>query len=452
MRWRYAIFTFLAVILFAMAAVFFYRLPPVHERLSWRLASLQAQVRRALNPPEQVVFVPQQAEQPSTVETIAQATMAAMAAQATPTQADSSNPGSPEESSTPFDSEAAPPTETPLPTPTPTFTPTPIPEKVVLSGIVHEYQQFNNCAPANLAMALSYWGWQGDQGDTRAYLRPNLEVDDKNVMPAEMVKYVEETTGLSAVTRVGGDQALLKRLVAAGFPVIIEAGHHPPKDWWMGHFLVINAYDDLSGRFVTQDSLIQPDLPLPYEELAARWWRDFNYVYLVIYPPERQAEVLNLLGSQADEASAYQEAAQRARDEIPTLEGRDQFFAWFNLGSSLVGLQDYVAASEAYDKAFAKYQKLSEEQRPYRLMWYQDGPYHAYFYSGRYQDVVNLANATFSWAGQPVLEESYYWRGMAYEALGELNLAITDFKKAAALNPNFLPPREALQRLGVEMP
>ena len=31
-------------------------------------------------------------------------------------------------------------------------------------------------------MALSFWGWQGDQRDTRAYLRPNFAtVDDKNV-------------------------------------------------------------------------------------------------------------------------------------------------------------------------------------------------------------------------------------------------------------------------------
>jgi hypothetical protein len=63
---------------------------------------------------------------------------------------------------------------TPEPTATATLLPTPIPVKVVLGGIVHEYQQFNNCGPANLAMALSYWGWQGDQRDTRAFA-PNRE-------------------------------------------------------------------------------------------------------------------------------------------------------------------------------------------------------------------------------------------------------------------------------------
>ena len=137
---------------------------------------------------------------------------------------------------------------------------------------------------------------------------------------------------------------------------------------------------------------------------------------------------------------------------MASLSGRDLFFAWFNLGSSQVGLEDYAAAAQAYDQAFQLYQGLSEEQRPYRLMWYQIGPYVAYYYAGRYQDVVNLANTTFNWVGQPVLEESYFWRGLAYEALGDLDKAIADLKKAAQLNPNYLLPREQLQRLGIEQP
>ncbi len=63
-------------------------------------------------------------------------------------------------------------------------------------------------------------------------------------MPAEMVDFVEGFTGLKAVARVGGDLDLLRSLLSAGFPVLIEAGHHPPDDWWMGHYLVVSGYDD----------------------------------------------------------------------------------------------------------------------------------------------------------------------------------------------------------------
>lgn len=444
MRFRQLLLAILALILVCLATtVFLYNLPPVHQRLAWRVAGWQAQIRRILNPPEQQVFVPQGQTDPNALLTVIQATQAAQQAAPSPTALP---PGELASSNTPA------PSATPLPTATATPAPTPIPPKVVLSGIVHEYQQFNNCGPANLAMALSYWGWQGDQRDTRAYLRPNLAVDDKNVMPEEMVVFVEQFAGLKALTRVGGDIELLKGFIAAGFPVVIEAGHHPPKDWWMGHYLVVSGYDDEQGLFWVQDSLLNPDVPLPYTELSERWWRDFNYVYLIIYPAEREAEVMAILGPRADEAYSYQMAAQRALEEIPRLQGRDQFFAWFNLGSSRVGLGDYAGAAEAYDQAFELYQRLSEDQRPYRLMWYQIGPYQAYYAVGRYQDVVNLANTTFIWVGQPVLEESYYWRGMAYAALGQTNQAIADFTKAATLNPYYEPPRFELSRLGATLP
>ncbi len=89
---------------------------------------------------------------------------------------------------------------------------------MLLSGIVHEYQQFNNCGPTNLAMALSFWGWQGDQRDTRRYLRPNLEVDDKNVMPSEMVAYVEQFTELAALTRAGRRPGSAAQLAGGWLP------------------------------------------------------------------------------------------------------------------------------------------------------------------------------------------------------------------------------------------
>ena len=33
----------------------------------------------------------------------------------------------------------------------------------MLTGILHQFQMWNNCGPANLSMALSFWDWKGDQ-------------------------------------------------------------------------------------------------------------------------------------------------------------------------------------------------------------------------------------------------------------------------------------------------
>ena len=69
----------------------------------------------------------------------------------------------------------------------------------------------------------------------------------------------------------------------------------------------------------------------------------------------------------------------------------------------------------------------------------------------RYQDIIELANTTFFALGEYTLEESFYWRGLAHEALGKMNEAVFDLKKAVELNPRFTPAREELARLGVEI-
>jgi hypothetical protein len=430
----------LVVVACGLLGALVYQFPPIHDRLSWRLDNLRTRIRYSLNPPELAVFVPQE-------QTSLEITEAYQDPEPTFTPDDGPTL-TPTISPTPQG-----PTVTPTVTPSPTLSPTSIPEAVLLNGITHEYQQMNNCGPATLSMALTFWGWLGDQRDTRAFLRPNFATfDDKNVSPYEMATYVESQTQLSAVVRVGGDIDILKHLIAAGFPVIIEKGFQPPKEDWMGHYALITGYDDTRNRFITQDSYIMPDFPVPYGDLSGQWWRDFNNVYLVIYPLDRRSDLFAVLGPQIDPVGNYGSAAQNARQEIENLTGRDQFFAWYNLGTNLLGITDYVGAAYAYDQAFELYADLPEDERPWRLLWYQVGPYEAYFHSRRYQDVITLANQTLSFLGAPVLEESLYWRGLSKEALGDLEGAIADLVKAAEINPTSTDVLVQLQRLGVAFP
>jgi tetratricopeptide (TPR) repeat protein len=388
------------------------------------------------NPPEQVVFVPQEQ-----LDIIVQNTLAAM----TPSLAATFTPGTVLPATVTESGSTATPTVTPTMTPSPT----PIPDQFLLTGIRHEYQKFNNCGPANLSMALSFWGWEGNQNITGSYLR--FSEFDKNVMPGEMLAFVEDTTELEALIRVGGDLQLIKNLIAAGFPVVIEKGYDPPDDDWMGHYLTLNGYDDSQEKFTAQDSLIMPDYPLPYDVVEQRW-RDFNNVYLVIYPKERRDQLSAILGPQLDQNANFESAVQKARQEIEQLTGRELYFAWFNLGSNLLALEDFSGAAAAYDQAFAVYlyPTIPENERPWRVMWYQDGPYEAYYHMQRYQDVINLANNTFFALGEYTLEESFYWRGMAKLALDDFNGAVFDLKKTLELNPRYTPAQIALEELGVD--
>src|SRR5215207_8824958 len=388
MRRRYLLLSLAGISALCLLSVLAYNLPPIHDRLGWRVDNLLVQVRRFFNPPEEVVFVPQEQ-----VDAIVNATLTAMA---------------PTSTATPLPVL----TETALPSPTASLVPTPIPASISLNGIRHEYQQFNNCAPASLSMVMSYWGWTGSQFETRAYLRPNFETDDKNVNAFEIVDFVEKNTQFDALWRVGGDLGLLKRLVAAGFPLLIEKGLDPHDDAWLGHYQIVSGYDDANSRFLVYDSYEGPPeaYGVPYEVIA-QFWRHFNFTYVVVFPPDRAADVQSILGPQSDPQANFQYAAELALTEAGSLTGREQFFAWFNRGTSLVSLQDYAGAAQAYDTAFSLYAALPQEERPWRLLWYLDGAYAAYYHTGRYQDVINLTQIALVNVDHPVLEETYYWRG-----------------------------------------
>jgi hypothetical protein len=407
--------------------VLVYNLPPVQDRIGWRVSQLQAQIKYALSPPEEAVFTPD-----ATLAAAVQSTLQSY----TPTATETPKIG---------------PSPTATVTPTPTLEPTPLPAQVQLNGIRHEYQKWNNCGPANLSMALSYWGWEGDQRPIASYVKPNSR--DKNVMPYELASFVENETNLQVVVRVGGNLETLKTFLAAGFPVMVEKGFEGSGfDGWMGHYEVVTGYDDSKQLFTVQDSYIMPNLPLPYEDML-NYWRHFNYTYLVIYPPERREEVLELLGPHADPTYNTEMAAELASVEIFQTDGRDQFFAWFNRGTNLVRLDDYAGAALAYDEAFkidAQIAITDPDARAWRIMWYQTGPYWAYYYTGRYYDVLNLANFTIENMSEPAVEESFYWRALAREALGDLDGAIADYKRALKWHPDWVLAQAQLGRLGVD--
>ncbi len=397
-----------------------YNLPAVQERVGWRVAELTARIKYAFSPPEEVIFVPEEN------------TISPTGAVIPPT---------------PIPTNSTPDAKSNLPQPTSTQTLMPIPKSISLTGVQHEYQTWNNCGPATLAMALSYWKWDGDQSIIADFTKPNPR--DKNVMPYELADYVEEKTQLQVSLRVGGEISLLKRFLAAGFPVITEKGFEGRDfEGWMGHYVLVTGYSDSDQQFKFQDSYYGPDQVMEYKDFET-YWRAFNFTYLVVYPAESKDEIMEILGSQADEEFNYRYAAQKASDEIYTLNGRDQFFAWFNRGANLVSLQDFAGAALAYDEAFAIYPIIPEKERPWRMMWYQTGPYWAYYYSGRYQDVIELASTTLDAMSEPVLEESYYWRALAREASGDTDNAINDLRSALKVHPGFEPALTELQQMDI---
>jgi RNA polymerase sigma factor (sigma-70 family) len=304
--------------------------------------------------------------------------------------------------------------------------------------------------PASLAVVLEFWGWNGEAEEIEQALQPNP--DDANTMPYELLNFVEDETNFKAIFRVGGEEETLRSLIEAGFPVIIERAYVAENGEWSGGYQVIDGYYQPEEADKARDDSkagIYPDGAERFSELEPGW-RVFNYLYILVYPAHQEARLLEALGSQAVAEENFRQAAQRASEEIYSLLGVDKFFAWFNRGTSLSFLDDYTGAALAYDEAFAIFESLPENKKPNRILWYQSRPFWAYYYTARYEDVIRLANSALNESRNAVLEESYYWRALAKEALGDEEGAIADLEEALYLNPNFSASLIQLNRIKEE--
>lgn len=377
-----------------------YRLPPIQDRLAWRFDAALGIAAGWLHPGD-ILPTPQGASRrPATLTPLTRPTLTATAP----------NP------------------------PTPTLTPTPLPAAVILPSPAWERQDWNNCGPATLSLALRYYGWPGDQHDISALLKPDR--GDRNVNVEELVYYVRTRAGwLQADYRVGGTLDVLRRFLVAGLPVIIEKGYEIEDGGggWAGHYLLLTGYDDSRQAFLAQDTEAGPDQWVAYPVLN-EGWQAFNYVFIYLYPPEREPEIERLLGPDADLDANRQRALERARAEIEA--DPENPYAWFNLGTNLLYFERYGEAAQAYDSALAI-------GLPWRFTRYQFGPYMAYFHQGRFQDVIDLANVTLARTAKA--EESLLWRGWARFRLGERKAALEDFQSALAINPNYLDAQYAVR-------
>jgi tetratricopeptide (TPR) repeat protein len=302
------------------------------------------------------------------------------------------------------------------------LTPDPIAPQVNLTGASHQWQTWNNCGPSTITMNLSYYDRRETQADAALFLKPNE--DDKNVSPAELAAYAQ-SLGFEATARINGDIALIKQLLSNGFPVIVEFWADPEDNGGLGHYRLFTGYNEAGGYFLAEDSLNGSGIQVPIAEFDPAW-QVFHRTYIVVFPPDRTALMHAIVGQDMIDSVMLERALLTAQTEArnnPT-----NSFAWFNLGTSYAHLGQPEQAASAFDEA----RRLG---LPYRMLWYQFELFDAYLAAGRYQDVIELTTATLEATGG--LEELYYYRGIAKQALGQNNSAAEDFRAALEYNPNF---------------
>jgi len=326
------------------------------------------------------------------------------------------------------------PLPTPLYTPTPTLVPTPIPARVQLTPPAYDEakdkQDWNNCGPATLALYLRYYGWEGDQFDISEVIKPTR--DDRNVNVDELVYYVRTRSGwLNAEFRVGGDLDILKKLLAAGFPVMIEETfktdrqYWPDDDRWAGHYLLVTGFDDAAQQFTVHDSEVGPNQKISYSDLDKNW-QSFNYVYMMAFPSEMQTTLESVLGENWDVETNRQKALEASEKE--TKSEPDNAYVWFNYGTNLTYFERYNDAAAAFDTA-------RTIGLPARMLRYQFGPFISYFHSMRTDDLIALTK--YALEITRTSEEAMLWRGWGFYRQGNNADALNLFRAALKIHPEY---------------
>ncbi len=400
----------LVIIILLLIVVIAYQVPSIKARLSWRIDIAMTYLRGVINPVKPF---------PTAAETI----VATQAVTTTPTSLPTFVPDQP--------------TATFAPTATAQPSPTPIPGKVELPAPLWELQGANNCGPATLALYLRFYGWEGNQDNIAQLVKPIVE--DRNVNPEELVYYVRTHAGwLGAEFRVGGDLTLLKQLIAAGFPVMIEESfffdtpYWPNDDLWAAHYLLLTGYDETAQTFTGQDSFHGPNQVIAAATLD-NYWQIFNRVYLLVYPSAQEGVLKSILGDNWNPDLNRQHALEVSQAE--TASQPKNAYAWFNLGSNLVYFERYGEAASAYDTA----RDLGLYQR---FLRYQFGPFFAYFHAAMTTEL--LAVTDYALERTPNSEEALLWHGWAEYRLGKKLEAVTDWQKALEYHPGYQDAQYAL--------
>lgn len=299
-------------------------------------------------------------------------------------------------------------------------------DKKILQTNYHIFQTYNNCGPASLSMALSYFGISESQeklgNDLRPYQVPSGDNDDKSVTLEEMGKKAEEYN-LTSYHRANGNIGMLQQFINNDIPVITRTWLEENDD--IGHYRVVKGYDVENGELIQDDSYQGKNLTYDEKDFN-KIWKKFNYEYLVLVPEEKKEIAEAILGVNIDKKYAWQRAVELSEKELEkNPEDRD---ARFNLSVALFHTGNYAQSVEEFEKV--------ENRLSKRTLWYQIEPIESYQRLGEYEKVFQITNNILINENK-AFSELYVLRGKIYQKQGKLQEAKSEFEKAVFYNRNF---------------
>lgn len=300
-----------------------------------------------------------------------------------------------------------------------------LPESKILKNDYHIYQTFNNCGPASLSMALSYFGINISQKklgeELRPYQIPSGNNDDKSVTLKELAEKSKEY-GFEPIYRPNGDINIIKHAIYYDIPVIIKTWMAPDDD--VGHYRVVKGYDAANNEIIQDDSMQGKNLRFKYDYLD-QIWKQFNYEYLLLVPKEKLDVVKEFLNENYNKTTAWENARENALEQLE--KNKNDVYAKFNLSVANYYLGNYEASVEYYEQ-------VKNDISP-KMLWYQIEPILSYYELGEYTKIFEISEEILN-NGNKAYSELYIVRGDIYQNQNKPNQAQEEYEKAIFYNKN----------------
>ncbi len=311
-----------------------------------------------------------------------------------------------------------------------------LPAEALLQSNYYVSQTFNNCGPSALSMALSFYGIQASQQTIADDIRPDNNLtghnDDKSTSPDQIVQEAEKYR-LVAYYLPNGNIQTLKEFISNGIPVITRTFLNTQEDF--AHYRVIKGYDDATGEIIDEDGFQGPNARFSYSDFMTLW-QPFNYEYVVMVTPDKEALVQKILGKEFDSNVAWQDAVQTAKQALN--QNPNSVYASFDLSVALYHTGDYQDSVNQFEQV---QNQLSEH-----ALWYQIEPIESYYELGNYSKVFSLSNAILN-DGNPAFPELYVLQGESYLKERNTVSAKSSFEQALVYNKNLQSAKDALNSL-----
>ncbi|WP_019012463.1 C39 family peptidase [Deinococcus aquatilis] len=218
-----------------------------------------------------------------------------------------------------------------------------LPASVTLDNIRHEPQGPDNCAPVTALTVLGYYGTRITQGQAAQAMKDSPR--DPQVTSLELAAYLG-SFGLRSMIRSAGTPELLRTLLAAGVPVVLQQRLQAGSN--VAHFRTVYGYQ--GGRFLTSDPLLGAKLWLTEAELV-NLWHFYNGEYLVAYPPAKEGAVYAALGGNVRAATNWQRLKTISEQNVKARPSDP--YNWWGLGKANLRLGNIKAAAANFDRAVA---------------------------------------------------------------------------------------------------